>query len=70
MADTLTGDFPNISCSDCGKVGGVCFKHWGHLVPAGKVGVFDIECWRARTDDSRNSRPIRPLGVMSTVTND
>ena len=70
MADTLRGNFLNIPCSDCGKVGKVCFKHWGPLVPAGKVGGFDIECWRARMDDGNNGRPVRPLGVMSTVTTD
>lgn len=67
MADTCRGDFPDIPCSDCGKVGEVFMKHWGPLVPSGKVGAFDGDCWQARMDDYNSGRPIRPLGVKSTL---
>lgn len=63
MADTSRGDYPNIPCSDCGKVGEVFIRHWGPLVPRGAVGSFDGECWQARMDDYNQGRPIRPLGI-------
>jgi len=65
MADTCRGDYPNDVCSDCQEKGGVCFKHWGPLVPRGEVGKFCGDCWQARIDDCRQGRPIRPLGVKA-----
>ena len=62
MADTERGDYGNIACSDCGKTGEVCLKHWGPLVPEGKVGYFDQGCMNARNEDSIAGRPPRPLG--------
>ena len=53
-------DFP---CSDCGQVGNVCICHTGPLVPTGTCGYFDPACWRAREEDEREGRPVRPLGV-------
>lgn len=67
MPDTKRGSYPDIECSDCGKVGKVCIQHWGPLVPPGKVGRFDEDCWQARLDDREVGRPVRPLGVMSTA---
>ena len=65
MPDTERGDFPNTPCSDCGKIGGVYIRHWGPLVPQGKVGYFDQDCLMKRRDDSNLGRPVRPLGVQS-----
>jgi len=49
MADTVLGEMPEATCSDCGTKGCV-YRHWGPLVPRGKVGQFCIECWRKRVD--------------------
>lgn len=62
MADTVRGDFPDVACSDCGEVGGVCFRHWGPLVPAGERGYFCGYCWSTRHEDAEQNRPPRPLG--------
>lgn len=61
LADTSRGDYPDQKCSDCGVIGSVCLKHWGPLVPAGKVGYFDAQCWRARVDDYDQGKIPRPL---------
>lgn len=47
MPDTIRGDFPDTICSDCGEKGCV-FRHWGPLVPEGKVGDFCGYCWTRR----------------------
>jgi hypothetical protein len=65
MADTIRGDFPGISCSDCGEVGEVWFQHWGPLVPIATIGWFDLKCFRARKEDYDQNRPVRPLGIMA-----
>ena len=62
MPDTMRGNFPTISCSDCREIGNVYLKHWGPLVPPGTVGYFDEKCFEARRGDSRANRPPRPLG--------
>ena len=63
MADTIRGNFSNVTCSDCGSEDSVCFQHWGPLVPEGEVGYFCGFCWEARQDDVRlHHRPPRPLG--------
>ena len=67
MPDTLRKDFPNVRCSDCGKIGEVFLKHWGPLVPPGIVGFFDEECFKARRDDYLANRPVRPLHTMPNV---
>lgn len=68
MADTSRYEYPDVPCSDCGKVGDVLWKHWGPLVPNGTVGSFDEECWKARMYDYNNDLPIRPLGVKAENT--
>jgi len=62
MADTVRGDFPDEICSDCGEQG-CAFRHWGRLVPEGKVGHFCAFCWNERMDSSERGEPPKPLGV-------
>ena len=47
MADSVRADFPDEKCSDCGEMG-CCFKHWGPLVPEGKIGFFCSFCFSER----------------------
>jgi hypothetical protein len=61
--DTEIGQFLDIACSDCGKKGLVCRKHWGPMVPAGTVGFFDAPCWLARVEDYCLGERVRPLGI-------
>lgn len=49
MADTILGEFPKVNCSDCGKEGCV-YRHWGLLVPKGKVLTLCVGCWDDRVD--------------------
>ncbi len=42
MSDTERGDFGNTPCTDCGEPK-VQYKHWGSLVPKGKLGYFCFE---------------------------
>ena len=62
VADTIRGDFGDTPCSDCGGKGNVCVKHWGPLVPSGKIGFFDQGCLNARVEDYEAGRRPRPLG--------
>ncbi len=66
MADTIRGDFPNSTCSDCGKKG-CTFSHWGPLVPPGKSGSFCGDCWQRRTDHYNVHRTALPLPAPSPV---
>ncbi len=65
--DTEIALFPNIVCSDCGKRGAVCRKHWGPLVPPNTVGFFDMPCWMARVEDYCLGNEIRPLGKKRSL---
>jgi len=65
--DTSRGDYSNYWCSDCGRKGEVCIKHWGPIVPPGAIGAFCEDCWQARCDDSDNGRAPRSLGVMPDI---
>lgn len=58
MADTERGNFLGQKCSDCGEEGCV-IKHWGPLVPEGKIGFFCPFCFFQR---SKLTEPV-PLGV-------
>ena len=67
MADTARGYYPDIPCSDCGdeELGQVYIKHWGSLVPPGKIGFFGPKCWEARVKDGGAGRPPRELGTKA-----
>ncbi len=67
MADTIRADYKKTPCSDCAETGQVFMKHWGVLVPPGTTGFFCPTCWAARTDDYRQGREIRQLGVRAKV---
>jgi hypothetical protein len=64
MADTERGDFPNEICSDCGEKGCI-FKHWGPLVPEGKIGSFCGYCWTRRNKSESHRIPLgfQPPGI-------
>lgn len=65
MADTVTGHFEKVPCSDCGdaELGEVCYNHWGPLVPPGEVGYFGPSCMAARDREWRAGFAPRPLGT-------
>jgi hypothetical protein len=65
MADTCPGDYPGVSCSDCGdeEMNQVYIMHWGPLVPAGVVGFFGPKCWAARVEERNSGLLPRPLGT-------
>jgi len=58
--DTTRGVFPGIACSDCGEKK-VIFKHWGPLVPAGKVGYFCEDCMSERREYFQTNGIPKPL---------
>lgn len=47
MADTMRGAFPGVPCDDCGEKE-CCYRHWGPLVPPGKIMTFCDKCWQVR----------------------
>lgn len=61
MADTILGNFLDIECSDCGKIGNVIYQHWGPLVPTGITGFFCKECMQIRIDFSKKNGYARPM---------
>ncbi|HXK31977.1 MAG TPA: hypothetical protein VJ378_00675 [Candidatus Paceibacterota bacterium] len=63
MADTQRGGLEDVNCSDCGEKGCV-FKHWGDLVPEGKIGYFCWFCWKVRDEASGRGGTPKPLGVQ------
>lgn len=62
MADTQRGGLSGILCSDCGEAEAV-FRHWGDLVPEGKVGCFCFFCWNERMAVVNRGDSPKPLGV-------
>ena len=69
MADTERGNFPDEKCSDCGEIG-CCFKHWGPLVPEGKIGFFCPFCFSERGKLAEPiSLGIKPPGIPKEFLN-
>ena len=63
MADTINADFSKSPCSDCGKKGIAYLKHWGPLVPSGKIGIFCGEDFKARAAENKAELEPRKLGT-------
>ena len=66
MSDTILGEFPNVACSDCGRVGQVQYKHWGEFVPQGEAGHFCGSCMFWRKQLAENGNKPQPLGYSQT----
>lgn len=62
MGDTTKGHWPEESCSDCGEKGVAIFKHWGSLVPEGKVALLCLFCCNERNQDFKEGKIPLPLG--------
>jgi hypothetical protein len=63
MNDTFCGNFLHAVCSDCGEKG-CSYKHWGLLVPKGKLGQFCHFCWSQRMERKmRHGETRLPLGI-------
>lgn len=62
MADTLRGDWPDSTCTDCGKKG-VVFRHWGPLAPVGMLVTNCAECWRERVAYYEKNGTPKPLAL-------
>lgn len=60
MADTILAEFPDSNCADCGEKG--CeYRHWGPLVPPGKVLTLCTQCWGKRVDYYQQHGQAKPL---------
>lgn len=62
MADTQRGGLSGKLCSDCGEIE-AAFRHWGDLVPKGKIGFFCMYCWNERREAASRGESPKPLGV-------
>ena len=66
MADTAKGHWQKENCSDCGEFD-VIMKHWGPLVPEGKIGFFCLFCWNEREEDWKEGKEPKPLGAKPPI---
>jgi len=67
MADTARGSFPDEICLDCGELG-CSFKHWGSLVPDGKLGYFCLFCFFRREKMGAVPLGAKPPGIPDEFT--
>ena len=59
--DTAIGSWSKIICDDCEQPGGVIFRHWGPMVPKGRVGYFCGGCMYAREEYLKTNGTAKPM---------
>lgn len=74
MQDTTEGTFPEETCTDCIKVGGVVVKHWGKYIPEAQRYYGDnttpqshgfcAPCWEDRVLYFDQMGEAKPIGTV------